>query len=168
MNIALTGDVMLGRLVDRYVIQDKRVPPAAVWGDVLSMLLAADLRPINLECVISTRGKQWHPRTKPFHFRAHPRAIAVLSAARIDCLTLANNHILDYGPAALAECLPYLDQAGIRHAGAGRNRTEAVAPALVQTGAGPLAVIAIMDNEPQWERPPIVQAYTGSPTTHRG
>jgi len=151
MNIALTGDVMLGRLVDRYVIQDAHLPPAAVWGDVLPLFLAADLRLINLECVISTRGKMWRPRTKPFHFRAHPRAIDVLRAARIDCVTLANNHVLDYGPAALAECLALLVQAGIRHAGAGRNLSEAVAPALLETAIGPLAVIALTDNEPSWE-----------------
>jgi poly-gamma-glutamate capsule biosynthesis protein CapA/YwtB (metallophosphatase superfamily) len=151
MNIALTGDVMLGRLVDRYVVQDAHVPPADVWGDVLPLLLAADLRLINLECVISTRGAMWHPRTKPFHFRAHPRAIDMLNAARIDCATLANNHILDYGHEALAECLDLLDQAGIRHAGAGRNLAEALAPAVLKTGAGSIAVIALTDNEPLWE-----------------
>jgi len=41
MYIALTGDVMLGRLVNRHVIQDEHVPPDAVWGDVLSLLLSA-------------------------------------------------------------------------------------------------------------------------------
>jgi poly-gamma-glutamate synthesis protein (capsule biosynthesis protein) len=151
MNIALTGDVMLGRLVDRHVIQDEHVSPAAVWGDVLPLLLAADLRLINLECVISTRGNMWHPRRKPFHFRAHPRAIDVLKAARIDCVTLANNHTLDYGPAALAECLALLDQAGIRRAGAGQDLSAAITPALLQTAAGSISVIALTDNEPQWE-----------------
>jgi len=151
MYIALTGDVMLGRLVNRHVIQDEHVPPDAVWGDVLSLLLSADLRLINLECVISTRGTMWHPRTKPFHFRAHPRAIDVLKAARIDCVTLANNHTLDYGPAALAECLALLDQAGIRHAGAGQDLSAAITPVLLETAAGSIGVIALTDNEPQWE-----------------
>jgi poly-gamma-glutamate synthesis protein (capsule biosynthesis protein) len=137
--------------VNRHVIQDEHVPPDAVWGDVLSLLLSADLRLINLECVISTRGTMWHPRTKPFHFRAHPRAIDVLKAARIDCVTLANNHTLDYGPAALAECLALLDQAGIRHAGAGQDLSAAITPVLLETAAGSIGVIALTDNEPQWE-----------------
>jgi poly-gamma-glutamate capsule biosynthesis protein CapA/YwtB (metallophosphatase superfamily) len=151
MNIALTGDVMLGRLVDRRVIQNAHVAPAMVWGDVLPLLLAADLRLINLECVISRRGAMWHPHTKLFHFRAHPRAIDVLSAARIDGVTLANNHVLDYGPEALAECLARLDCAGIRHTGAGRTLSEAIAPALLETAAGPIGLIALTDNEPHWE-----------------
>jgi hypothetical protein len=33
-------------------------------------MLDADCRLINLECVISDRGEEWHPTTKAFHFRA--------------------------------------------------------------------------------------------------
>jgi poly-gamma-glutamate capsule biosynthesis protein CapA/YwtB (metallophosphatase superfamily) len=151
MRIALTGDVMLGRLVDHYVIQDPHTLPTSVWGDVLSLLLATDLRLINLECVISTQGQKWRPATKPFHFRAHPRAIEFLKAARIDCVTLANNHTLDYGVEALMECLELLDQAGILHTGAGRNLDEALAPVIVETSVGRVAVVALTDNEPAWE-----------------
>ncbi|WP_145976414.1 CapA family protein [Nitrospira moscoviensis] len=35
MKIALTGDVMLGRLVDQYVTQNRSICPEALWGDVL-------------------------------------------------------------------------------------------------------------------------------------
>ena len=75
MKIALTGDVMLGRLVDQYVIQNRSVRPEALWGDVLPIMLATDCRLINLECVISDRGEPWHPTTKAFHFRARSRAL---------------------------------------------------------------------------------------------
>ena len=85
-------------------------------GDVLPLLLEADLRFVNLECVISQRGQTWQPEQKAFHFRSSPRAIEVLQAARIDAVTLANNHILDYGPESLLECLTLLDRAHIPHA----------------------------------------------------
>ncbi len=142
---------MLGRLVNRSVIRNTSLPPEVAWGDVLSLLLAADLRLVNLECVISSRGFAWKPETKAFHFRAHPRAIDVLRAARIDCVTLANNHSLDYGVEALSECLTLLDRAGIRHAGAGLCMEEALAPAVLETPAARLGVIALTDNEPEWE-----------------
>lgn len=151
MKIALTGDVMLGRLVDRDVIQDQSVPPAAVWGDVLPVLLRADLRMMNLECVIATRGEPWQPGTKAFHFRASPRAIEVLRTARTDCVALANNHVLDYGEEALLECLTLLDQAGMRHAGAGLHLEHALAPALFEGHAVRVAMLALTDNEPAWE-----------------
>lgn len=151
MQIALTGDVMLGRLVDEYMICNPAVEPESLWGDILPTVLACELRMANLECVISTKGQPWRPDYKVFHFRAHPRAIEFLKAAEIHCVTLANNHILDYGAHALEECLELLDEAGIQHAGAGLNLSDALKPAILQTSLGPVAVVAITDNEPPWE-----------------
>lgn len=69
MKIALTGDVMLGRLVDQCVVQNRSVRPEALRSDVLPLMLSADCRLINPECA------KWHPITKAFHFRALPRAL---------------------------------------------------------------------------------------------
>lgn len=160
MRLALTGDVMLGRLVDEYVIQNRSLRPEALWGDILPVMLGADCRLINLECVISSRGEAWHPSTKAFHFRAHPRALDVLRAAEIDGVTLANNHVLDYGPDALLDCMNLLDRAGIKRTGAGVTLEEALAPAIVAVPEGRVAVIALTDNEPEWE------ATTKKPGVH--
>ena len=151
MQIALTGDVMLGRLVDQYVIRNQSIGPDKIWSDVLPLLLKADRRLINLECVISSRGREWQPDSKAFHFRAHPRAIDFLRAAKIDCVTLANNHILDYGTDALIECLELLDRAGIKRTGAGVSLAEALIPAIVDLPQGRLGVVSLTDNEPEWE-----------------
>ena len=154
MKIAVTGDIMLGRHVDLYVVRNASVPPEAIWGDVLPLLSSANLRLGNLECVISTRGKKWRPLIKPFHFRAHARAIEILQAAQFNCVTLANNHTLDYGPEALLDCLSLLDQARVPHAGAGPHLNAAITPAFLETPNGRLAVIALTDNEPRWEATP--------------
>ncbi|WP_447976883.1 CapA family protein [Candidatus Nitrospira bockiana] len=151
MKLALTGDVMLGRLVDDAVIRNRARPAAWVWGDVLPAMAKADRRLINLECVISTRGDAWRPESKAFHFRAHPRAIDVLKAAQIDCVTLANNHSLDYGPEALLECLALLDRAAIAHTGAGPTLDAASAPVVFESRGLAVAVLAVTDNEPEWE-----------------
>jgi poly-gamma-glutamate capsule biosynthesis protein CapA/YwtB (metallophosphatase superfamily) len=151
MKIAITGDVMLGRLVNRQVVTKAFLAPEAIWGDVLPLFMSADCRLINLECVISVRGQPWNLMHKPFHFRADPRAIKILQAARVDCATLANNHVLDYGSDALLDCLNFLDQAHIQHAGAGALRDEALAPAFLDRAHGRIAVIDLTDNEPEWE-----------------
>ena len=151
MQIALTGDVMLGRLVDQYVIRNQSIGPDKIWSDVLPLMLKADRRLINLECVISDRGREWQPDSKAFHFRAQPRAIDFLRAAKIDCVTLANNHVLDYGTEALIECLALLDRAGIKRTGAGASLAEALAPATVDLPQGRLGVVSLTDNEPEWE-----------------
>ena len=151
MQIALTGDVMLGRLVDQYVIQNQSIGPDKIWSDVLPLLLKADRRLINLECVISGRGREWHLYSKAFHFRAHPRAIDFLQAAKIDCVTLANNHVLDYGTDALLECVALLGRSGIKRTGAGSSLVEALTPAIVDLPQGRLGVVSLTDNEPEWE-----------------
>jgi len=151
MKIALTGDVMLGRLVDQYVIQNRAVRPDALWGDVLPIMLSADCRLVNLECVISSYGKEWRPTTKAFHFRARPRAIEFLQAAKVNGVTLANNHVLDYGPEALLDCFKLLDQASIKRTGAGATTDEAAAPLVLDLPEGRIAVVALTDNEPEWE-----------------
>ncbi len=151
MRIALTGDVMLGRLVDEYIIQNRSVRPEALWSDVLPIMLAADARLINLECVISSQGEEWEPGTKAFHFRARPRAIDFLKAAKIDAIALANNHVLDYGPEALLDCFQLLDRAGIARTGAGATVDEALAPAFIGLPEGRIALLALTNNEPEWE-----------------
>ena len=151
MQIALTGDVMLGRVVDQYVIRNQSIGPDKIWSEVLPLMLKVDRRLINLECVISGRGREWQPDSKPFHFRAHPRAIDFLRAAKIDCVTLANNHVLDYGADALVECLALLDQAGIKRTGAGASLAEALTPAILDLPQGRLGVVALTDNESEWE-----------------
>ena len=145
---------MLGRLVDRHVVSNTSLASETIWGDTLPLFIAADCRLINLECVISTRGRPWKPLLKAFHFRANPRAIEILQAARVDCATLANNHVLDYGPEALLDCLTFLDQANIQHTGAGVHRDNALAPAFLECPYGRIAVIALTDNEPEWEATP--------------
>lgn len=146
IRLGLCGDVMLGRLVDRYVLADPAIDPAFVWGDTLPLWKAVDLRFVNLECVIASGGDPWIP--KVFHFRARPRAVEALRAAGIDLVTLANNHILDFGYPALRECLSLLRQASIQWAGAGETADAAAAPAVVAAGGTTAAVVAVADGEP--------------------
>ena len=152
--MALTGDIMLGRLVDQYVVQNLALPPETIWGDVLPLLRSADFRLGNLECVVSDKGKKWQPLFKPFHFRASPRAMEILRAASFDCVTLANNHVLDYGPEAFLDCLDRLRQADFLFTGAGATLSEALIPAFLQSNRFKMAVLALTDNEPKWEATP--------------
>lgn len=152
LRLGLTGDVMLGRLVDQHILHDPGKDPAYVWGDTLTLFRAVDARLINLECVIASVGRP--DPGKAFTFRARPRALDALAAARVDFAGLANNHVLDYGPEALMECLALLRGAGVATAGAGRDVGEAAAPALITAGTATLGIVAMTDNEPGWEAGP--------------
>lgn len=102
-----------------------------VWGDALPLLerMRPDVRIVNLETAVTIADDAWPD--KGVHYRMHPANVACLAAARLDCCVLANNHAMDWGRRGLEETLATLHRAGLRTAGAGRNRVEAHAPAIV-------------------------------------
>jgi poly-gamma-glutamate synthesis protein (capsule biosynthesis protein) len=148
MELLLIGDVMLGRLVNDLL---RREPPTYPWGDTLPLFQAADCRICNLECVLSDRGSPWTATPKRFHFRSDAKNVAVLKAAGIDAVSLANNHTLDFTDDALVDMLHILDGAGIQRSGAGRDAAEAALTAFIRTQGLQVGLVAFTDNEPDWE-----------------
>jgi len=142
---------MLGRLVNDLLA---RVPADYPWGDTKALFLEADWRACNLECVISDRGEPWGMTPKAFHFRSDAKNIATLKSAKIDAVSLANNHTLDFEYDAMFEMLRLLDAAGIQHAGAGLDLTQAAMPAISRVKGMTIGMIAITDNQPEWEARP--------------
>lgn len=113
-----------------------------VWGDSLAELerRKPDLRLINLETAV-TRSAE--PTPKGINYRMTPENFPVITAAGIDCCSLANNHMLDWGRRGLLDTLNALARAGVRPVGAGRDVREAAAPAIVAIpGKGRVIVLA--------------------------
>jgi poly-gamma-glutamate synthesis protein (capsule biosynthesis protein) len=159
VTLMLAGDVMTGRGIDQVLrrpsapglfeshVHNARdyvrlaesvngpipapVAPSYVWGDALGEIecAAPDLRIVNLETAVTTSSDAWPG--KGIHYRMHPANVDCLSAARIDCCVLANNHVLDWGRAGLAEMLQTLHKAGLQTAGAGTDGDAAWAPAVL-------------------------------------
>jgi poly-gamma-glutamate capsule biosynthesis protein CapA/YwtB (metallophosphatase superfamily) len=167
----VAGDVMTGRGIDQvlphpgdprisepysrsaldYVALAERtsgpIPRAVdfsyIWGDALAALDAAapDLRLINLETAVTRTGTPWPG--KGIQYRMNPQNIPCLTAGRIDCCVLANNHVLDWGYAGLEETLVSLARAGLMTVGAGADCAAARAPvAGVLPGQGRVLVFA--------------------------
>ena len=151
VTVALVGDVMLGRGVNEAL---REVRPEEPWGNALPVLEEADLRIVNLECAVTEHRRPWTRTSKVFHFRADPASVEVLRAARIDACSLANNHTLDFEERGLLDTLAHLGTAGVRYAGAGRNREEAERPALLAAGGERVALVAFTDNEPPFAAGP--------------
>jgi len=162
VTLAVTGDVMLGRGVDEAL---QRLGPTHPWGDFLPVLNEADLTVVNLECVIARGGQPWSRWRKVFHFQADPVAVRALQRAGVDCVTLANNHVLDYEEEALLEMLDLLHQEGIAYTGAGRDLEEARRPALLEALGLRVGIVAFTDNEPGWAAQPGLPGTNYIPIT---
>jgi poly-gamma-glutamate synthesis protein (capsule biosynthesis protein) len=119
----------------------KPVSFSYIWGEAAAELeLAAPAgRIINLETSV-TASEDYD--TKGINYRMHPANTPCLTAAKIDCCVLANNHVLDWGRAGLRETLRALRTAGIRTAGAGENLAEALEPAAISVDGSRVLVFA--------------------------
>jgi poly-gamma-glutamate capsule biosynthesis protein CapA/YwtB (metallophosphatase superfamily) len=144
MKLALAGDAMLGRKVGDAL--RTQPPESLVSEEVVAVAREADLFVLNLECCISTRGSPWPDPAKPFHFRAPPAAVHTLTHLGVSCVTLANNHALDFGPVALLETLEHLAGAGIASTGAGPDLVAARIPAVLDAGGLRVAVVGVTDH----------------------
>lgn len=143
--LAFLGDIMLGRGVNALIpLHD----PEHFWGTTLPVLRSTDVVFGNLECAMTSHTQPWNKTFKVFHFRASPQAVNALKVANIQVVSLANNHTLDFEEKGLLDTLKHLDQAGIKHAGAGKNLSEARAPAILTVKGLKIAFIAATDNEP--------------------
>jgi poly-gamma-glutamate synthesis protein (capsule biosynthesis protein) len=174
LRLFLSGDIMTGRGIDQAFarscppalhepwVDDAReylhlaerrngpipspIEPAYIWGQGLDELerRRPDVRIVNLETSITTSGD--YAPGKGIHYRMHPANVACLTAARVDCCVVANNHVLDWGYAGLDETLDTLTSAGLRPAGAGHDVAAATAPAVFDLGArGRVLVFACGD-----------------------
>ncbi|KAB1188362.1 MULTISPECIES: CapA family protein [Haloferax] len=157
VRIGFTGDVMLGRLVNE---RQEHRSSDAVWGSMRDHLAALDGLFINLECCLSTRGRQWTLTHHPFHFRADPDwAVPALQDVGVTWATLANNHVLDFGEDALEDTFSTLESAEIPYAGAGRTEDLAWEPSHVSVAGLDVGLVAFTDNTPEFA------ADTDSPGT---
>ena len=132
IGLFLAGDVMTGRGIDQ-----------ALAHPVDPVLFEAYVRDARAYVRLAEEANGPIPRPvddawpdKGINYRMHPRNIGCLTAAGIDACSLANNHVLDWGHAGLAETLRTLDAAGIARAGAGHDAEEAAAPAVIGLPGG--------------------------------
>ncbi|HWB70860.1 MAG TPA: CapA family protein [Egibacteraceae bacterium] len=144
VRLALAGDTMLGRKVAERLAADG--PDTLLAPEVVAVAAEADLMVCNLECCVSSRGRRWPDPAKPFFFRAPPVATKVLGRLGVDCVTLANNHALDFSEEALLDTFGHLESAGIAWVGAGPDLARARQPVVLQAAGLRVAVIGVADH----------------------
>lgn len=125
IEFSAVGDILLDRGI-RMVIKKKGEDYP--FKEIDFYLLSRDLVLGNLEGPLSERGKELK---KKYLFRGDPSYVAVLRKAGIKLISLANNHIMDYGNLALVDTIANLKNAGLYPFGAGGNQKEALKPQLI-------------------------------------
>jgi len=143
LRIALTGESMITRALRPFT------EPAFLA--LRSLLTSADVAFTNGEMLFHDfEGSPAH-RSATW-MRCHPRFIEDLIWLGVSLVNTAHNHAFDYGEAGLLASLGHLSSAGMTHAGSGRNRAEAVAPAYLDTASGRVALIGATTSGRQLSR----------------
>ncbi len=135
--VTVVGDIMLGRRVGAAMANSGDF--AGPLRPTAERLASADLTIANFEATLSRDGS---PTQGGDSFAADPRVVAGLQLAGIDVLSLANNHVGDWGSRALVQTIAEVRAMGIQPVGAGSDLAEARSPAIVDVGGVRIGVLA--------------------------
>ena len=137
--IILTGDVLFANAFK--AAYDAGGIERVVSPELLEQLKAADILMVNNEFPFSDRGEPM--ADKQFTFRCSPSYAKALNEMGVDIVSLANNHTLDYGRAALSDTFNALDGAGILYGGAGDSVDRAKEVQVVEVNGKKYGFIAV-------------------------
>jgi poly-gamma-glutamate synthesis protein (capsule biosynthesis protein) len=137
ITLAFAGDVHFERRTAR-LLKD----PATAFGPITSVLKSADFTAVNLETAVTSRGA---PQPKTYHFRTTPTAFTALRNGGVDLVTMANNHVLDYGQVGLADTLAAARAARFPFVGIGADAAAAWAPYVTTIKGTPIAIIGVSE-----------------------
>ncbi len=143
-SLVLTGDSMLTRRLS--VFREEN------YSALVRILKSADAAFTNLESTIHTWEEGSPGITQGTFMTTDPRLVEEFSWTGIKILSCANNHAFDYGEGGILATLKHLDNAGLRHAGTGKNLAEARAPGYLDTPRGRLALISATATYRPWNR----------------
>ena len=134
--LAATGDSLLRRPCS--VLKDNEKFMA-----LINFIRGADAAFTNLESHFNSWSERNYPIDGPGTYgTASPAIVDQYKWCGFNVLSRANNHVMDYGHNQILEETQTLDQAGLVHAGAGKNLAEATAPAYLETANGRVALIS--------------------------
>lgn len=137
LSIIAVGDIMLGGTATPELVRFGYDYP---FTRVRDLIRSGDITFGNLEGPLTSRGVA---ATKQYVFRSPPGAVApALARAGFNVVSLANNHLMDYGIEGLRDTTGALTQAGIHFAGAGENLAAARRPAIIRVGDQNVAILA--------------------------
>lgn len=118
---------------------------ALLGRDLREIMDSADFRLVNLEVPFTSEA---HPIKKSGpNLIADPLAIYGLKAMGVNCVSMANNHVLDQGPDGYYETVRVLDEACIDHFGAGSNLAEAKLPYCISAGDIKIGFVSFAEHE---------------------
>ncbi len=144
IKINIAGDLYLGRRLESIAIKN---PESLFDSKVLETFSNSDFNIVNLESPLTTAGKESETIKTGPHLKASPETIGALEILKTNLVTLANNHIYDYGDKGLNDTLSLCEKRNISTVGAGASVADASKIFLKKFEDVTVAFINIAENE---------------------
>lgn len=144
IKINIAGDLYLGR---RLELLAQTNPEMLIDNEVLSVFENADFNIVNLESALTDADEKYKISKTGPNIKASPQTIGLIDLLKINLVTLANNHIFDFGEKGLSDTLEICRLHNISTVGAGLSLHEAMQPFFTTIGDIRLCVINIAENE---------------------
>ncbi|MBI4529269.1 MAG: CapA family protein [Deltaproteobacteria bacterium] len=142
--IALSGDSMLTRRLS--VFREEG------FQALVKLLREADAAFTNLETTVHSPDEGTPGITQGTFMTTAPSLLDEFKWIGINIVSSANNHAFDYGEGGILATIKHLDEAGLAHAGSGRNMAEARAPGYLDTPNGRVSLVAATSAFRPWNK----------------
>src|SRR3989344_2761898 len=166
--IIVGGDVNMGRQTGQKILAGEIDYP---FLNIAEVLKSADIAFVNLESQLADLNGETQSPTNEYRFAGPPEGAQSLANAGIDIVSVANNHMWDYGKARLEETLTNLNNAGVIYVGANMDPTQVWTPKIIevkgknvafQNGSRLVAEIQKIKDEVDWV---IISLHSGAEYT---
>lgn len=141
MRILIAGDLCPMRYIDTYFDGEK-----CVDNDLLNVFNNSDYSIINLEAPIKKINSIPIDKSGP-NLYASDTVISLLKYINAKCVTLANNHLRDYGDDAVINTMKLLNENYINYVGGGSNKSDASRTLLINHENETIAIINCCEQE---------------------
>lgn len=142
LSILITGDFYAGYRIENLILEERF---SEIYNDFLPLIRESDIAVTNLESPLTDYDVPIE-KTGPA-IKASKKAIGALKYAGFNVVTLANNHIMDFGDYGLIDTLELCDKNNINHVGAGMSHNEASRPLYVELKGKKIAFVNFAENE---------------------
>jgi len=125
VSISMVGDFMPGGILSSTINKYEK----ETLKDV-QKFLKADITFCNFECPLAT--EETPPNKDKVLIHAKPESVRLLKRGDFDVVSLANNHIMDFGYTSVLKTIKILEKNNIKYTGVGKNIEEACKPAMLE------------------------------------
>jgi len=136
MKFLIAGDFVINR----------KYPMENIEDGLYDLFNSSDFNIVNLEAPV-TKSAQKANKTGPHHKAHEGSTLQILKKLNINMVTLANNHILDYGNEGVVDTIQFCEANSIQYVGAGETKERAARIAYLDSSEQKIAFLNFSENE---------------------